>query len=303
MPIDELSAYHRALRKYEYESGKKLTGIQFRKRIYWFIRLVLKADEMIAHEKIVVLNDRCNRIGNTPKIFACTHIGGNDIQRALQVIRTPAYLMLGDPGILYKDPIWQGMKLNGVIPLDNDQMEDRHIAYFRSVELLQNGGNLLIFPEGSWNATPNLPVMKIFTGTVRMAMETGAEIVPMAVGQYGRTFYFNIGENYTISHDAPESVNELTQDLRDKLVTLKWDILCSQPIQKRTDWPDSYSEKLKQYQNEILGKCTYDTGLSMKDLERERFHDKTVTEPDEAFAFMDKLMPSLNNAFLFRKER
>ena len=91
--------------------------------------------------------------------------------------------MLGDPGILYKMPIYQGLKMNGVIPLETKNRADRKIAYYRAIELLNNGGNLLIYPEGAWNVSPNEVVMKIFTGTVRMAKETGVEIIPIGVEQ------------------------------------------------------------------------------------------------------------------------
>lgn len=107
--------------------------------------------------------------------------------------------MLGDPGILYRKLIYQGLKLNGVIPLETKNKVDRKVAYNRSIELLNNGGNLLIYPEGAWNVSPNELVMKTFVGTVRMARETGVQIVPIAVEQYGKNFYFNIGKNYGIA--------------------------------------------------------------------------------------------------------
>ena len=54
--------------------------------------------------------------------------------------------MLGDPGILYKMPIYQGLKMNGVIPLETKNKIDRNFSYNRSIELLNNGRILLIFP-------------------------------------------------------------------------------------------------------------------------------------------------------------
>ena len=39
----------------------------------------------------------------------------------------------------------------------------------------------------------------------------------------------------------------------------------------------------------------------MELIEEERFHDKTATSPKEAFAFMERLMPCRENAFLLRK--
>ena len=233
----------------------------------------------------------------TDLFFRLPHIGGNDIQRTFQVIKEPAYLMLGDPGILYKMPIYQGLRMNGVIPLETTDREDRKIAYNRSIELLQNGGNLLIYPEGAWNVTPNLVVMKIFNGTVRMAQETGAEIIPIGCEQYGNTFYFNIGENYTVPRDSEKTIDELRDELREKLATLKWAIMETQPKLDRIEITDNY---LQEFQDEIVGRCNYGYGFSLEDAIAESYHDKNITTSEEVFSFLDNIEIGKHNAFLMK---
>ena len=297
MAIEDLVKYYSELRKYEYKNGQELKYINLRKRIHFLISFILKIDQLLSREKIVVLNDIHTSNTKKPKIYACTHIGGNDIQRTFQVIKKPAYLMLGDPGILYKKLIYQGLKMNGVIPLETKDREDRKIAYNRSIELLKKGGNLLIYPEGAWNVTPNLVVMKLFTGTVRLAQETGSEIIPIAVEQYGQKFYFNIGDNYEIAADDSRSPQELTDDLRDKLATLKWELMLVQPKLKREEIPDNY---LEQFQNEIVGRCNYGYGFSLEDAISESFHDKFAISEEEVFSFLENIEINKNNAFLMK---
>ena len=300
LAIEELVKYYSELRKYEYHKGEKLNFIELRKKLHFIISLILITDQLISKEKIHVVNDLHYSNSDKPKIYACTHIGGNDIQRTFQVIKQPAYLMLGDPGILYRKMIYLGLKLNGVIPLETADKEDRKIAYNRAVELLENGGNLLIYPEGAWNVSPNLLVMKIFNGTVRMAQQTGAEIIPIAVEQYDNDFYFNIGKNYTISKDTTKSIKELNDELRDKLVSLKWDIISTQPELKRDEIADNYLEK---FQSEIVERCNYGYGFSLEDALRESFHDKNITSEEEVFSFMKTLKIDKNNAFLLRNKK
>ena len=100
-------------------------GIELRKKIHPLINLILKIDEVLSKEKNIIIANENNAKEGVPKIFACTHIGGNDIQRTFQIIKEPAYLMLGDPGILYRMPIYQGLKMNGVIPLETKNKLDR----------------------------------------------------------------------------------------------------------------------------------------------------------------------------------
>ena len=297
--IEELVDYYCELRKQEYSEGNNINGLELRKNIYWLIKAILKADQVFSKEEIVVLKDEHNKERRNKTIYACTHIGGNDIQRTFQVIDVPAYLMLGDPGILYKKLIYEGLKMNGVIPLETKDREDRKMAYNKSVELLNKGGNLLIYPEGAWNVSPNDLVMKTFNGTVRLAKETGAEIVPIAVEQYDKTFYFNIGKNYSIRQDDKRNVEELNSDLRDKLTTLKWDILSNQEGLIRKNIPDDY---IDEFQAEIINRCNYGYGFSLEDAISESFHDKNITHPEDAFAFLEILEIDKNNSFLAKEK-
>ena len=299
MAIEELVEYECELRKLKYNNGEKLKGINLRKKIHGLVSMILKIDQLLSKEKIVIINDKHNTESNRSRIYACTHIGGNDIQRTFQVIKEPAYLMLGDPGILYKMIIYQGLIMNGVIPLETPDKEDRKIAYNRAIELLENGGNLLIYPEGAWNVTPNLVVMKLFNGTVRMAKETNSEIIPIAIEQYNQTFYFNIGENYTIDKDTLKSVEELRDDLREKLATLKWEIMEREPFLKQEEITENY---LQEFQEKIVNRCNYGYGFSLQDAINESFHDKSVVEKEEVYDFLNTLEIGKHNAFLMKDQ-
>ena len=298
MAIEKLVEYYAEYRIYCFEKGDKLKGIEMRKKIYPLVKLILKIDQILSLEKNVIIEDKHNPKAKGPKIFACTHIGGNDIQRTFQIIKVPAYLMLGDPGILYKMPIYQGLKMNGVIPLETKNKKDRKIAYSRAIELLNKNGNLLIYPEGAWNVTPNQVVMKIFTGTVRIAMETGADIIPIGVEQYDKNFYFNIGENYKISKNSSKTIDELNSELRDKLATLKWEIMETQGMLNRIEVPDNY---LQTFQSEIVDRCNYGYGFSLEDAISESFHDKNVCSEEEVFKVLENIDININNAFLAKQ--
>lgn len=300
LAIEQLVDYYARYRIYCYNRGDELKGIEFRKKIHPIINFILQIDQLLSNEKIIVIGDKHTSKKGEPQIFACTHIGGNDIQRTFQVIKEPSYLMLGDPGILYKMPIYQGLKLNGVIPLETKNKEDRKIAYKRSIELLKKNGNLLIYPEGAWNVSPNLIVMKTFTGTVRMAQETGVDIVPIAVEQYDDKFYFNIGENYKIKQDSPASPDELNSELRDKLATLKWEIIETQPIITRNSIPEGF---LDEFQSKIVERCNYGYGFSLEDAISESFHDKNIHTEEEVFSFLEKIEYNSDNAFLLRRTK
>ena len=131
--------------------------------------------------------------------------------------------------------------------------------------------------------------MEMFNGTVRMARETGKPIVPIGMEQIGNTFYIKVGKEYTIDKDCPLSEEELTNELREKMATLKWEILESvykDNLVKRSSLP---LDGTKEFQDGIVAKCNYGYGFSLDDALSERFHNKKITDIDTVYRFLDNM--------------
>ncbi len=224
--VEELIKYHAELRKYEFENGVPLRGIQIRKITSRLSVLLVKIDRLLAKEKITIVGDKRVKTKRS-RIYAFTHSGGHDIERILETIKDPAYLLLGDPGETYRTI--EGLLLfgNGSINLETRDKVDRRLAYLRCIELLNKGGNLLIFPEGAWNIYEHNPVAEIFDGAAKMGIQTGADIIPGAIEQYGKEFKINIGENIPTIYRS--NVKDLSSQLRDELATLRYEIFESVP--------------------------------------------------------------------------
>lgn len=300
LTIEELAQYYADLRLFKFNNGVPLKGLKIRKCFHFIVSFVLKVDQILSKEEVIVDNKIVGS-KDKPTIFAFTHVGGNDVQRAFQAIKGQAHLMLGDPGELYREAIYLVLLLNGVISFDTANKPDRKVAYNRAVELLNRNGNLLIFPEGAWNVSVNEFVLKLFPGTVRMAKETGAEIIPIGLEQYDGKFIFNVGKSYTIDKNNPKTEKELTDELREKLATLKWEIIEKQPRLIHSEIPENYTEI---FQKNIIGACNYGEegfGFQLEDAFKEMFHDKNITTKEVAFAHLKMLTPNLNSAFLFNK--
>lgn len=234
-------------------------------------------------------NEKC------PVIYACTHIGYFDIMILFEAIKKPCWLFWGNPlEELTSIYGWMARK-NGTVLVDAYDKDDRKLAKREAEMLLNQGGSLMIFPEGAWNITDNEPVMKLFQGTVSMAMNTGAVIIPVALEQYGKEFFVNIGSNISIPKDDI-NIEMYNRDLRDTLATLKWQIWERMPVIKRTDISDTYRAT---FVANILkdGEGKYTEQM----IENERFHDKETVEKDEVFAFLKDINYKRENAFLLRK--
>lgn len=281
MPLPELENYYRERREVFFKRGEKLKHIHLRKYSKFITMIFLLLDRFFKKHTITLLGDSAKQLNQIqPTIFACTHIGGDDISRLFEAIKSHCYLFLGDPKGLYRDLAGLLLFLNGCICAETSDKTDRKIAYLRAVELLKAGGSLMIFPEGAWNITDNLPVMHLFNGTAKMARETTAQIVPIAIEQYGNRFVINAGS--PILPMKFQTDNSLTQYLRDALSTLKWEIWEHEGLTSRESL-GSFSNG--SFADEIVARCPYGYDFSIDDVKRTCYHTKD-TSPDEAFEYL-----------------
>ena len=248
---------------------------------------------VLHHQTVTVIGDARIPTGR-PRIYAATHIGWDDIEMILSAIGDHAYLFWGSPKDNYKNIVGVLLGLNGTIICETLHKEDRHISKETSVRWLSQGGNLLIFPEGAWNVLENPPVMPLYTGTAEMALRSGAEIIPLAIEQYGRDFVINIGQNL-----RPEGHDKqtLTAALRDAMATLRWEIWAQKPVTARRSLPaDCAAQYRRGFEAQFQNDC-----YSLNDIEMTRYHTRAEREQQDAFAHLNALIPRRENAFLLDK--
>lgn len=295
MPLPALEEYHRQQRKEDFVQGTLFKGIRLRKCLHPVMVYGLKLMHLLSRQKITVIGDKRTPTSR-PVVYAATHIGWDDIEMILTTIKDHAYLLLGDPHELYRNFDGLLLNLNGVICCDTSVKEDRYISKESCIQWLTRDGNILIFPEGAWNITPSLPTMKLFTGAAEMAIRADADIVPVAIEQYGRDNIVNIGGNIDCSSVALADKQALTNKVRDELATLRWEIWSSKPTVQRVSIPADYREKYLQDIQQQMGE-----NYSIDEIETTRFRDKAEIAQREAFAHLRRLVPRRENAFLYNK--
>ena len=301
MQLAEIKKYYLDKRFYEFEQGIPISGFTRKKLIHLFPLIAIKISRILDGYKLHIIDDKSEKT-TKPIIFAFSHCHPEDPAIAFEVIKKHAYLFLGDPEDVYQKIEGLLLELNGVIYLETRVKEeyiqelldlklitqneideikklikqDRKIAYARAVEVLKNKTNLLIFPEGAVNLTPNLPVMGLYPGTVKMALETGAEIVPIALERYGKHIYANVGQNIRVTDRGAISIQYYNEKLRDALATLKWQIWETQGTFSRTMLPTE-EEFIKQIME------TSDFIYSVEDVYATMYKDKNIVTPEEVF--------------------
>ncbi|HUI88067.1 MAG TPA: lysophospholipid acyltransferase family protein [Anaerolineales bacterium] len=112
-----------------------------------------------------------------PKIIAINHTDGCDPLFLPLVLNEKPYFLLQDS--LFTIPIigWL-LRQSGQIPVYRGTEKAKE-AFWQACELLRQGKTIVIFPEGK--IVPAGQRIPAKTGAIRMALETGAPIIPLAI--------------------------------------------------------------------------------------------------------------------------
>ena len=251
LPHDELPEYYRKKREYEYYHGTNLRGINWRDKLHPILLKLFSLNRcLIDKQTLTVINDKREKT-DKPVIYAITHIGKFDLQIVSEAIKDHQYTFAGDPETMYRTSDGFFLSLNGLVYCDTESKTDRRIAQATAIDLVKENQNLMIYPEGVWNLSANLLMLPLFSGVINIAQQTGCDIIPVAIEQYGNDFVVNIGSNFKVNEeflddaDNKKYVETKKEQLRNIMATLKWEIIESRPMIKRTDLGDYGEEENK----------------------------------------------------------
>lgn len=292
----EFTEKYYALRKKNDRLYDRHLSLETRRKLHKLVLFLYSCENKKHSLTYEVLKDESTET-ERPIIYVVTHVGKNDIQVISEVLKQHYYLLSGDYEHIQgtKDEI--GLGVNGAIYFNERVKEDRREASQKMISHLRRNGNLMYFIEGTWNVTPNLPVLPCYWGIVDVAKKGHAMIVPVAADQYENHFKINVGKLFDMSKygEGTEEKSQAIGDLRDTLATLKYEIWESFGTQKRDEvdpheWDD--------YLNQRFQEWPYFNSSYIKDL---IYKPKGVVSEEEVFGFTKLLKPKRENAFLLNK--
>ena len=210
--------------------------------IFWrrLIRkpLSLVFGKSLKHKVRLLRNDA--ESNGAPTIYAATHVFYDDIPAILYCLYKSAFLLLAVEG--HENAIKAfdkcGLFLNGVIELDRSDKSSREKAANTMIEILRNSGDILIFPEGHWNLSPNLLVKPLSWGVIKIAEQTRANIVPIAIDLVKDEYCVLIGKCFEYACYSDKA--EAAKALRDEMATLMWELYEMKPMLSRAGVSEKY---------------------------------------------------------------
>lgn len=227
-----------------------------------------------------------------PIIFAANHSAFQDTPIMLRVTKRRSYIFSGKQNLAFID--WIFFVLNGTIWVDRKSKEDMAASKNAVLEYLAKGQSILWFPEGTWNLTANQLMMPMKWGIIDMARSAGAQIIPAALDYDREANVCRIKFGAPMSGDALENKAEAIRDLRDTMATLRWDLMCNQPILHRADITP------EQLQKEMYRVIDDYPPLNWEYESACIYHP--YPSPEEVLFHLNQLSPCKENAFLFRED-
>ncbi len=225
-----------------------------------------------------------------PHIFVANHSNVHDAPVMLSIIKNHVYILAGDE--VRNDINGLALKLNGVVWVHRGDKKSGRIAKEKVLDLLHRKKSVLIFPEATWNLTPNSPMLPLRWGVIEFAIETNTHIIPITLEYISdNQCYYSIGKEICVSKTY--SKVEAIKNLRDTLATMRWNFWEEHSKKSYDDITyEDYLEYTK-YRLDEYPKLNFE------------FEKTTILKRydpwDEVFEHLNVLTPTTQNAFLFNK--
>lgn len=174
-------------------------------------------------------------------IYAVNHSCKWDTQYMIEIAEKHFKILGGKQRLKIVDRIV--VTLNGIIWVDRKAKNSKVQSKAKMLKVLQSKGSLMIFPEGTWNLQPSLPVLPLYWGVVDLSRKSGTPILPVCMEYSDEKCKVKFGELIKLQENV-DRVEE-TNKLRDVFATLKWDIWEKEAIVRRTSIDSGYWEREK----------------------------------------------------------
>lgn len=259
------------------------------------------------------------------RIFAINHRQADDIVIGANAVAQSGYIVFGNPYLAFESTNGLGLWAYGMILLNRDIPASRKATYAKMKYVIEHGGNIIIYPEGYWNLaddgeadathgadghnSENWLVQDINIGILRLAKETGCEIVPTVLhyDEHGKKrCYAMRGKPFPVAvdEDTVEKKNQLVESMQGMKFTLMEKYSFYRRVELERDGPLRVQwEHLKAG---LVSDCDiprigYHLDLAdEKKIGKARVVKHVVTQK-EAFAHLGRLVPRRENAF-FQQE-
>ena len=243
-----------------------------------------------------------------PIIWASNHGFKDDGVASILAAKRHAYILFGSLAQFYNTFDGITAWLNGVAMANRKVSASRRASIAKAVRVINCGSDLLIYPEGIWNKSPNALALDLWPGIYRIACETGAKVAPIV--HYLRDSDASKSNPIRTVVDDPFRIDDLTERqalgyIRDAFAT--WNYLMIEAYGKtsRDEIVKGASTPVEVWERQLKERVS---GVGRYDKEIERWADYrpkwkiTPQQAWQAIADMTDITPQNVNHVLYAKQ-
>lgn len=243
----------------------------------------------------IVVGGATSLLPNKPVIFAVNHTNSFDTPIVVKAISSCYHLrcqiLAGKQPLYLLDRLY--FILNGVFWVDRKNKKETSAVKQKVIDYLGSNPAILWFPEGTWNQTDNLLMLPMKWGIVDVASTVGAQILPVILNYDRLTMICHVSFGKPLSPEKSAKKSIAIRDLRDSMASLFWGELERERPLHRAE------VSIERMREEMLTALLEYPPLNWEN-EKTIIFSPNVTE-ESAFAHLESLVPSHENAFLYNK--
>ena len=241
---------------------KNSLSTEFRKKIFFLVRKMMSTTRNFEIE--IFNKEKLENEGTV--IYSVNHSNCHYVPTMAEIADEHFFLLAGVQRLRLVDKI--AFFLLGRLYVDRKNKESKNKTKQEMIDLVSKGNDLLIFPEGTWNVSPNKLTLPLNWGIIDIARVTKAVIKPINFEYIGDKCFVNVGDDIRVLEN--DTKEEKIEQLKEAMATLKWETIEKQGIFSRTsitekdfecyttDRYDEYKSLDVEYEQKIIRK-EYDT--------------------------------------------
>lgn len=165
-------------------------GVERRRKINPIIKALgphLLNNPQVFENRNFLRNPNCSVISpdppialpDEPVIWASNHGFRDDALGAILAAQRHAYILFGGLPQFYNTFDGVASWLVGVAMVNRKIPNSRKSSISKAIRVINCGADLLMYPEATWNKSPNALALDLWPGIYRIACETGVKVVPI----------------------------------------------------------------------------------------------------------------------------
>lgn len=165
-------------------------GVERRRKLNFIIKALgsyFLSNPQIFENRNLLQNPNCSEpppnskivLPSEPVIWTANHGFKDDTLASVLAAQRHAYILFGSLPQFYNTFDGVTAWLNGVAMANRKVSASKKVSITKAVRAMNYGADLIVFPEGAWNKSPNALLIDLWPGIYRIACETGAKVVPV----------------------------------------------------------------------------------------------------------------------------